>query len=68
MNKIDSETYKIWSKLFSKNNEDLSQQEQIELIKPIIQDVYDQGVASGKRKILNHFEIEIGIVKQQIKV
>ena len=54
----------IWSTLNSISNENLSKEEQIELIKPIISGCASASKIKGRREILNVLEKEINNLRE----
>ena len=59
-NELDRVSELIWMKLFCKENEDKSREEQIELIKPIIKKSYKEATELGRKKALIHIKNFIG--------
>ncbi len=49
----------IWGKLHCFENENKSKHEQIELIKPVLLELYSDSLKTGHRQILNYMRDEI---------
>jgi hypothetical protein len=49
----------IWSKLFSKDGENRTRQEELNIIESIVIQIAQEQRKVGRRQILNHFEEEV---------
>ena len=49
----------IWSKLFSKDGENRTRQDEINLIESVVIQIAKEQRKVGRRQILNHFEEEV---------
>ena len=49
----------IWSKLFSKDGENRTKQDELNLIESVVIQIAQEQRKVGRRQILNHFEEEI---------
>lgn len=49
----------IWSKLFSKDGENRTKQDELNLIESVVIQIAQEQRKVGRRQILNHFEEEV---------
>jgi len=56
----------IWSTLNAVDNQDLSKDEQIDLIKPIIRECHSSSRKLGRKQILNHLDEEINHLRKDV--
>lgn len=54
----------IWSKLFSKDGENRTKQDELNLIESVVIQIAQEQRKVGRRQILNHFEEEIKSLRE----